>query len=327
MTYEKNGYPDSQSNEQENLDLIDILLQIWRGKWLVGLFVLLSLVIAVVYLSVAKEKWTSVAVISSPDAGQIASYTNAISVLNNDDKYDIIDIQQRVIGRFNSAFSALAETLNNQEKPEKLTIDPAVQGQPLPLKLTYQGPTAREAQQKLAQYIEKVDQQIAKELIDDLNTSIKSRSADLVETLAAQEKVAQEQKDLRIKQIAQALSVAKEAEVQSPQVRQAQNVSQDTLFLLGSSALESMIKNESSRPLIFSDDYYKIRQNLLNIQSISVRSESVHGYRYVMKPTEPIRRDSPKLVLTLVLAVLLGIMIGSGYVLARNAIRAYQVKP
>lgn len=139
--------------------------------------------------------------------------------------------------------------------------------------------------------------------------------------------MAQEQKDLRIKQIAQALSVAKEAEVQSPQVRQAQNVSQDTLFLLGSSALESMIKNESSRPLIFSDDYYKIRQNLLNIQSISVRSESVHGYRYVMKPTEPIRRDSPKLVLTLVLAVLLGIMIGSGYVLARNAIRAYQVKP
>lgn len=118
--------------------MIDILLQIWRGKWLVGLFVLLSLVIAVVYLSVAKEKWTSVAVISSPDAGQIASYTNAISVLNNDDKYDIIDIQQRVIGRFNSAFSALAETLNNQEKPEKLTIDPAVQGQPLPLKLTYQ---------------------------------------------------------------------------------------------------------------------------------------------------------------------------------------------
>lgn len=324
MTYEKNGYPASQSNEQENLDLIDILLQIWRGKWLVGLFVLLSLVIAVVYLSVAKEKWTSVAVISSPDAGQIASYTNAISVLNDDDKYDIIDIQQRVIGRFNSAFSALAETLNNQEKPEKLTIDPAVQGQPLPLKLTYQGPTAREAQQRLAQYIEKVDQQIAKELIDDLNTSIKSRSADLVKTLAAQEKVAQEQKDLRLKQIAQALSVAKEAEVQSPQVRQAQNVSQDTLFLLGSSALESMIKNESSRPLIFSDDYYKIRQNLLNIQTINVNPGSVHGYRYVMKPTEPIRRDSPKLALTLILAVLLGVIIGSGYVLVRNAFRNHQ---
>ncbi|SFU05505.1 chain length determinant protein (polysaccharide antigen chain regulator) [Kosakonia arachidis] len=324
MTYEEKNHLARSSTEPEQIDLIDVFLQIWRGKWLVGSFVLLFLVIAVVYLNVAREKWTSVAVISSPDAGQIASYTNAISVLNNDGKYDMPDIQQRVIGRFNAAFSALAETLNNQDVPEKLTIDPAVQGQPLPLKLTYQGPSAKEAQQKLAQYIEKVDQQIAKELIDDLTTSIKSRSADLVETLAAQEKVAQEQKDLRIKQISQALTVAKEAEVQSPQVRQTENVSQDTLFLLGSSALEAMIKNESSRPLAFSDEYYKIRQNLLNIQTINVNPENIHGYRYVMKPTEPIRRDSPKLALTLVLAVLLGVIIGSGYVLMRNAFRNHQ---
>ncbi|SCC62393.1 LPS O-antigen chain length determinant protein WzzB [Kosakonia oryziphila] len=324
MTYEKNGFPARRDRDQEDIDLIDLFLQVWRGKWLVGSFVLLFLVIAVVYLNVAREKWTSVAVISSPDAGQIASYTNAMSVLNNDGKYDMPDIQQRVIGRFNAAFSALAETLNNQDEPEKLTIAPAVQGQPLPLKLTYQGQTAREAQQKLAQYIEKVDQQIAKELIDDLNASIKSRTADLVETLAAQEKVAQEQKDLRIKQISQALSVAKAAEVQSPQVRQTENVSQDTLFLLGSSALESMIKNESSRPLAFSDEYYRIRQNLLNIQTIEVNPESIHGYRYVMKPTEPIHRDSPKLALTLVLAVLLGLIVGSGYVLMRNAFRNHQ---
>ncbi|WP_223346005.1 hypothetical protein, partial [Escherichia coli] len=30
------------------------------------------------------------------------------------------------IGRFSSAFSALAETLDNQEEPEKLTIEPTV---------------------------------------------------------------------------------------------------------------------------------------------------------------------------------------------------------
>ncbi|WP_313626286.1 LPS O-antigen chain length determinant protein WzzB [Kosakonia sp.] len=326
MTHEKNNLSAGQSIEPEQIDIIVLLSQIWRGKWIVSLFIILFIIIAGIYLSVAKEKWTSVAVISSPDAGQIAGYSNAMSILSNDDKYDIAGIQQRVIGRFNSAFAALSETLDNQEEPEKLTIDTAVQGQSLPLKVTYQGSTAQDAQKKLAQYIEQIDQQIAKELIDDLQTSVKSRTRDLVELLSTQEKVAQEQKDLRIKQIAQALSVAKEAEVHSPQVRQTENVSQDTLFLLGSAALESMIKNESSRPLVFPDDYYKTRKNLLNIQTIVVKPQNIHAYRYVMKPTLPIHRDSPRKVITLVVAILLGGILGSGFVLMRNEFRERQSK-
>lgn len=326
MTHEKNNLSYRQNNDAEQIDLVDIFAQIWRGKWVVVLFVVFSMVIAGVYLAVAKEKWTSVAVVSSPDASQIASYTSAINVLSNDNKFDTTSTQQRVIGRFNTAFSALVETLKNLQIPEKLTIDPAVQGQDLPLKVTYQAASAREAQQKLAEYIEQVDQQISRELIDDLDLNIKARATDLLESLATQEKVAQEQKDLRIKQISQALAVAKESKVQSPQVQQTDNVSQDTMFLLGSAALESMIKNESSRPLVFSDDYYRDRKNLLDIQGLKVTPEEIHAYRYVMKPTLPIHRDSPRLVLTLALALFLGVMLGSGVVLLRNALRNYQPK-
>ncbi|MGR4050045.1 LPS O-antigen chain length determinant protein WzzB [Kosakonia cowanii] len=326
MTHEKNNLSFRQNNDAEQIDLVDILAQIWRGKWVVVLFIVFSMAIAGVYLAFAKEKWTSVAVVSSPDASQIASYTSAINVLSNDNKFDTTGTQQRVIGRFNTAFSALVETLKNLQVPEKLTIDPAVQGQDLPLKVTYQAASAREAQQKLAEYIEQVDQQISRELIDDLNLNIKARATDLLESLATQEKVAQEQKDLRIKQISQALAVAKESKVQSPQVQQTDNVSQDTMFLLGSAALESMIKNESSRPLVFSDDYYRDRKNLLDIQGLKVMPEEIHAYRYVMKPTLPIHRDSPRLVLTLALALFLGIMLGSGTVLLRNAVRNYQPK-
>ena len=326
MTDEKNNRPSRQKNEAEQIDLIDVLMQIWRGKWIVALFIVSTLIVAGIYLMLAKEKWTSVAVISAPDAGQIVDYTSAMSIISNDDRFDISGIQQRVIGRFNSAFSALSETLDNQNLPEKLTINTAVQGQPLPLKVTYQGSSAREAQQKLAEYIQQVDELIAKELVDDLEINIKSRTDDLVESLTTQEKVAQEQKDLRIKQIMQALSVAKEAEVRSPQVQQTENVSQDTMFLLGSAALESMIKNESSRPLVFSDDYYKTRQNLLDLKTIEIKPGTIHSYRYVMKPTLPIKRDSPRRALTMILAVLLGGIIGSAFVLIRNAVRSYQPK-
>ncbi|MCZ5698082.1 LPS O-antigen chain length determinant protein WzzB, partial [Escherichia coli] len=54
--------------------------------------------------------------------------------------------------------------------------------------------------------------------------------------------------------------------------------------------------------------------------------DTIHVYRYVMKPDLPVRRDSPKKAVILVLAVLLGGMIGSGVVLGRNALRNYKPK-
>lgn len=314
------------SNGSEQIDLIDLLMQLWRGKWLIALIVVIAIAIAGLYVAFAKEKWTSTAVITMPDSGQIAGYTNAMRLIYGDARVNDLDIQQRVITRFSSAFSALSETLKNQEEPEELTIDTAVKGQPLPLKVTYQGDSAKNAQQVLAKYIQKVDEEIADELDMDLATNIKSRLTELQDSLATQEKVAQEQKDLRIQQITQALTFAKDSGVKQPQVQQTQDVTQDTLFLLGSEALQSMIKNEASRPLVFSPDYYRTRQSLLDIQRIKPDPANMHAYRYVMKPTEPLRRDSPKRGLTLVLAALLGAMAGAGVVLARNAIRNYQPK-
>jgi len=326
MTHNDNDAVGKGSYTQEQIDFVDLLLQLWRSKRTIAIFVVVALITAVVYLSVVKEKWTSTAVITMPDAGQITGYTNAMSLLNGTSTADINDIQQRVIGRFNAAFSALSETLENQQEPEKLTIDSAVRGQPLPLKLTYQGDSAENAQKTLAQYIQQVDEQIADELNLDLSVNIKSRTNELVALLATQEKVAQEQKDLRLKQISAALKVAQEAQIKTPQVQQTQEVTQDTMFLLGGEALESMIKNESSRPLVFPDNYYQMRKNLLDIARLKTDPANMHSYRYVMKPNLPVRRDSPKRALTLILAILLGGILGSGYVLTRNALRNYQPK-
>ena len=53
-------------------------------------------------------------------------------------------------------------------------------------------------------------------------------------------------KDLRIRQIQEALRYANQAQVTKPQIQQTQDVTQDTMFLLGSEALESMIKHEAT---------------------------------------------------------------------------------
>ena len=316
----------SSGNEPEQIDLLDLVLQLWRGKWTIAIFVVVFIALAVGYLSVAKEKWTSNAIIAQPDAAQIATYSNALNILYGSAAPSMLDIQTRAIGRFNSSFSALSQALENQEEPEKLTIAPTVTGQPLPLSISYTSTSAEAAQKQLAQFIQEVYEQTAKELAVDLKDNIKEQIKTLNDSLQNQEKVAQEQKDLRIKQIAEALKNAEAAKITSPQLQQTQDVTQETLFLLGSEGLKSMIDNEASRPLVFPTAYYQTRRNLLDIQNLNVNPDTIHVYRYVMKPDLPVRRDSPKKAVILVLAVLLGGMIGSGVVLGRNALRNYKPK-
>ncbi|AKE59061.1 LPS O-antigen chain length determinant protein WzzB [Citrobacter farmeri] len=325
MTVENNNM-SGRSHEPEQIDLIDLVIQVWRGKVTVIFCIIVAIILAAGYLAVAKEKWTSTAIITQPDAGQLATYTNAMSILYGQDAPKVYDVQSSVIGRFNSAFAALSETLDNQEQPEKLTISASVKGQSLPLKVTYQATTAESAQKTLSQYIQQVDEAVSREINTDLAMSIKTRASDLEHSLEAQEKVAKEQKSLRLAQINQALKVAEQSKIKLPQIQQADQVSQDTMFMLGSDALSSMVNNEATRPLTFSDDYYLTRQNLLAVKALKVDTDSIHAYRYVMKPTLPVYRDSPKKSITLVLATLLGAIIGASIVLGRNALRNYKPK-
>ncbi|MFW7251271.1 LPS O-antigen chain length determinant protein WzzB [Enterobacter sp. BNK-34] len=321
---QNNNSQVSRSNDPEQIDLFDLVLQLWRGKWTIAVFVVVFIALAIGFLSIVKEKWTSSAIIAQPDAAQIASYSNALNILYGTAAPSMLDNQTRAIGRFNSSFSALSQALENQSVPEKLTIEPTVKGQPLPLSVSYTSTSAEAAQKQLAQYIQQVDEQTAKELAVDLKDNIKEQIKTLNDSLQNQEKVAQEQKDLRIKQIAEALKNAEAAKITSPQVQQTQEVTQETLFLLGSEGLKSMIDNEASRPLVFPTAYYQTKRNLLDIQNLNVNPDTIHVYRYVMKPELPVHRDSPKKAVVLILAVLLGGIIGSGFVLGRNALRNYK---
>lgn len=324
MIQDNNNGRSGYDREPEQIDLIDLLVQLWRGKLTIVVCVIVAIALAVAYVFLAKEKWTSTATITRPDTAQIATYHNAVNTL--DSSVALPDVQNQVINRFNSAFIALTEALDNQEEPEELKIEPSIKGQALPLTVSYVSDSAQAAQRGLAEYIQQVDEQIAAELELDLNDTIKLRVTTIKDSLENQETVAQEQKDLRIKQITESLKYAQKSNVTKPQIQQTQDVTQDTMFLLGTDALSSMVANESSRPLTFGPGYYGLKKNLLDIEKLKVDPKTIHAYRYVMKPTLPLHRDSPKRGLTLVLAVLLGGLIGAGVVLGRNALRNYKPK-
>jgi len=310
------------SQTDESIDLIDLFMQLWRGKITIIIFAILAIAFAAVYLTFSKEKWTSEAIVTYPDSGQVANYTNAMGVLYGQNPA-ITDVQQRFFGRFNSAISALSEQLDNQVEPEKLTIASAVKDQSVPLKISYTASSAGAAQKTLTTYIQQINKRVVNELDDDLQISINSKIGDLKEDLATKEKVAQEKKDKRLAILNQALIVAEQSKTKDTIVQQAETLSEDTLFALGSDALSSIIKNEATRPLPLDEAYFDARQSLLAISALKSKPDSTYSFRYVMKPNLPIRRDSPKKGLTLILGALVGIILGAGIVLGRNALKNY----
>lgn len=157
MTQASNSGTTKHRSDPEQIDLIDLVIQLWRGKVTIIASVMIILILAVVYLFVAKEKWTSTAIVTQPDVAQIATYNTALKVLYPDTSINVADVQNRVVSRFSSALSALSNELENQEQPEKLTVDQVIKGRDLPIQVTYVGSSSEEAQKTLAQYIQKVD--------------------------------------------------------------------------------------------------------------------------------------------------------------------------
>ncbi|NDJ57194.1 LPS O-antigen chain length determinant protein WzzB [Enterobacteriaceae bacterium 4M9] len=318
---------DGRNREPENVDLLDIVMQLWRSKFTVIAIVVVFILFAGAYLFIAKEKWSSTAIVTMPDSGQIANYNNSMSVIYDQNKTNapsVTDIQYRFFNRFNSLISALSEELDNQSKPEKLVIEPAVKGQAMPLKISYVGSSAEDARKTLTSYINKINQRVIDELNQDLVTNINATMKDLKSSLDTQELVAKEKRDKRLQVLRQALVVAQQSNIKSTEVQQAESLSEDTLFVLGSDALSATIQNESTRPLPLSENYYTTLQSYMAVKALAHKADTAFSFQYVMKPNLPVRRDSPKRGLVLILAALLGGLVGSGYVLGRNAIRNYK---
>ncbi|WP_338564905.1 LPS O-antigen chain length determinant protein WzzB [Erwinia sp. E_sp_W01_6] len=277
----------------------------------------------------AKEKWTSETIISQPAAGQVATYNNALSILytqNIEDKVTLPDLQRQIFGRYIASAYALSGTLQNLEEPLDLKVNQINKGRDDPLGISFTAPSAKEAQQQLTHYINQLNTEVADDLAVDMRNNIFVKINGLKESLAGQEKIAQDKKDHRIEVIKQALKIADSAKISSTNLSQAEFLSDDTLYLLGTSALTSMITNESTKPLDLNAYYYETQRTLLALTKLRIDFARIQNFQFIMKPDLPIKRDSPKKVITVALAIVLGGIVGAFIVIARNMSQNYRRK-
>jgi chain length determinant protein (polysaccharide antigen chain regulator) len=150
------------------------------------------------------------------------------------------------------------------------------------------------------------------------------KAKELKEILDAHKQIAINKKQHRLDVINQALKVAEAAGLAKSQLSQAEYLSDDTLYLLGSEPLRAMVTNEATKPLDFDDDYYSAERALLSITHVTIQADNLQSFRYIAEADLPIRRDSPKKTLTVLLALILGGVLGSAIVIGRRIVSNYR---
>lgn len=317
------------SNTADEIDLLDVIALIWHGKKTVIAVVILFMIAAGAYLALAKETWTSKAIVTLPSSGMIANYNASLSVLYTQsprDKTSLPDLQQQFFGRFSASMSALAGALLNQEVPQKLKIDQVNQGSNDQISIAFSAQTAKEAQAQLTKYILQVNDRIVDSYADDLRRTLGVKTRELTSSLEAQQQVAINKKQQRLDAIRQALKIAEASDLKSSQLNQAEYLSDDTLYLLGTRALGSMIQNESTRPLVLEKAFYETQSALLEVTHLKIDLSHLQSFRYISEPDLPIRRDSPKKTLVMLLAIILGGIVGCAVVLGRSMASSYRLR-
>ncbi|MEJ4044804.1 LPS O-antigen chain length determinant protein WzzB [Erwinia sp. SLM-02] len=311
----------------DELDLIEILVQLWRGRKVIIISVIIALIFALSYVFLAKEKWTSKAIVTLPAAGQVANYNAALSVLyaqSPQDKPAIGTLQQQLFNRFSGSMSALSSELENLDEPQSLKVQQVIKGSSEPLRISFTAETAELARKQLGEYIQRVNDDVVDDYGADIRRSLSVKTRELTDSLDTQKQVALDKKQQRIDVIKQSLKIAEASNITRSQLNQAEFLSDDTLYLLGTVSLQAMIANEATKPLPLDAAYYDTQRSLLAMTHLKIQVDNLQSYRYIAPGDLPIRRDSPKRVLTVLLSVILGGIIGSGIVIGRLVSQQYR---
>ncbi|WP_282807073.1 LPS O-antigen chain length determinant protein WzzB [Hafnia alvei] len=313
-----------QKNSTDEIDLLDLLLQLWNGKKTIITTVCIAIVLAIGYLAVAKEKWTSTAIITPPQLGQLADYPTAVAAI---DPGNSKDISNDVFANFVSRVSA--ETLTFlPEKP--LDIKPTNSGSSDSYTVSFSAETAKDAQKSLVAVLNKVNKQTSSSFYSNAAKALEVRMQAINTALDAQIKTAQEKKARRLNALSEALKVAEATNTKNVTVKEVTALSDEMLFMLGEPALKTIIANETSWPLYLSDGYYSNRETLQALREIKLSdsgNDKFEAFSFSQQPSLPVIKDAPKKSLILILSVLLGGLIGAGIVLCKGLIRNIREKP
>jgi LPS O-antigen subunit length determinant protein (WzzB/FepE family) len=339
----------------DEIDLRELLLVLWRQKVLILLVTGAFSVAGIVYAMTARQVWTSQAVISEPSVSQVAALQLAV------DKIQVImssngaspstatfsSLEQPAIYKsFISAFNSMnnkrafltqegvyaaemeksgvsdrhSERVLMSKLAESISAK-ALDKTSQDMTLNVSAETPELALQRLVKYINFVQQQ----QINNKNVELQSIWQNRIKSLTAQydsataDTLLKRQEELQ--RVGYSLRISKAAGVEVPLER----IDSQEVFniQLGAKGLAEKLKilNEIKDPELLNPELGKIRLQLSSLKALKLKNADFQSFNMIDSPEEPFTRDKPKRPLIVVLATLLGGMLGVVIVLVRHAFR------
>ncbi|MFK8258262.1 Wzz/FepE/Etk N-terminal domain-containing protein [Erwinia sp. AnSW2-5] len=341
MNPEKNTITDKATTRdyvkgrEDELDLLDLILQLWHGRWIIVIAMVIALVAGTTYIAiaVAKKHWVSTAIVTQPDAGQVSYFSGILNRLypridaftqeyRAQDATQVASLQQQLFSSFSTSVDVQKEPTSQRPYALDVSTSRLDKTYAYPLSITLKADSASEAQTQLTTYLQTLNDALVKDYIADINGNIAIRIHELNQSLATQKKIAVERNQLHLEAVKQALKIAETSNITDSQLNSVVNLTDETLYLLGSKALSAMISHESTKPLIMDKQYYDTQSQLITLSELKPQLEDLQTFSFIKQPDLPSSPVGKKKMLTLILSILLGGIAGSAIVLVRNMVKA-----
>ncbi|MEH8120999.1 Wzz/FepE/Etk N-terminal domain-containing protein [Aeromonas veronii] len=334
-----------QAPASDEIDLRELILVLWRQKGLILLVTVVFAIVGIGYAMTAPQQWSSKAVIIVPKPEdllpmhKVAIQAEALG-LKGFPSGDVL--YKEFIQEFNayenrrdylkasplfaeqikeSALDAKAQRRWLRDWAKLVTASPVdKKGEEPGVEITFAAPTADTSLAMLKGYVDFIVKLQQQKLIERLSAKrdLQLEGSNTRYSLMLEDaKRAQQQE---IFEITLANSVAKAAGVSAPLERT--GTQERFSILLGSKALEEKLTLLKSLDLaLYQPTLQQLQVQIARLKRISLEGITFRPFTYLDAPDEPQSRDKPKRPLIVVLATLLGGMLGVGIVLVRHAFR------
>lgn len=364
MNHHTHVNPSSHADE---IDLVDLFSTIWLRKWIVVLLTAAGIFISAMYAWLSPQVWKSYAYINQPRVSEIFDYLELRRTLARADGNHVVDrgaLASSLFNEFVRQFTSenrkrqfleghpyINERANiDSERARALAVEAAAQNLVIEAPeegvisphytVSFSALTAEQARETLQDYLLDTNRRAIEifdaEFKDALTASISTRKTE-------REMIERELVTKRrnwIDELTAALDTARAAGITNYMEGRAIDGSvivelseRQRLFMLGETFLAAELKTAQESPIIFPVRYYEIADQLAMLEPmLDYQAPEVMAFRYLLEPTLPLTRESPRRTLLVALGAILGLMLGiltaliSGTVASSRAQRIAQLK-
>lgn len=350
---EKNK-PTNQHLHDDEIDLKELLITLWKGKWIICILLIISTVISSLYAFTAQSWWTSKAIITLPTQADVYDYNKETSkyaqfssnykvsreALFNEflkqfnfenNKYHFFDTSNNIKelkNHFNVEENNIINKIKfNEEWNKKIKeLDDAKEKSNLRT-ISFQAISPEQSQIILNEYIQYINNIVIENIHKNFQNSIDLEYNDLALQINILETRAKEVLASKIAKTKNALQIANKAKILNP----LENLGFSNTFPIniGSLALEEELQiltnlnpSDAKTLIFFEPELQKlyIKQDYLK-NNLIVPKINFNTFSFVQDTSYPIKKDSPKRMLIILIGIILGGIVGCTIVLIKTTFK------